>query len=425
MNENTCEQTDAGDEGAIREKLTRIGHTFVVLSGKGGVGKSTVAVNLALSLIARNFRTGILDTDIHGPSVPKLLGLSHQKLAVNDKGIIPLDCFNSLKVVSMGLLLDGDDRAVIWRGPMKANVIRQFFGDVAWGDLDYLVVDSPPGTGDEPLSVAQLLRPDKSSALVVTTPQQVATIDVEKSITFCRQLGLPVSGIIENMSGFVCPHCGQEAAIFSSGGGRRLAEKFGIPFLGAIPLDPDIVRSGDAELPYIKHYSTTQTARKFDEIVEQLASMHPIKPQEGALPDAAGTDHCGTLLPAGKEETVSTPRPDKEVPMKFAVPTNDKKLCAHFGHCEAFALIDADTDGRLGNETYITPPPHEPGLLPPWLAQQGVNCVIAGGMGARAQHLFAEAGVRVVTGAEGEYPREVVENYLKGTLVTGTNTCDH
>ena len=190
MSDNTsCEHSQPGDEGMIREKLARIGHTFVVLSGKGGVGKSTIAVNLALSLIARDFRTGILDTDIHGPSVPKLLGLSRQRLAVNDKEIIPLDYFNSLKVVSIGLLLDGDDRAVIWRGPMKANVIRQFFGDVAWGDLDYLVVDSPPGTGDEPLSVAQLLRPDKSSAIVVTTPQQVATIDVEKSITFCRQLG--------------------------------------------------------------------------------------------------------------------------------------------------------------------------------------------------------------------------------------------
>ena len=422
---NTCEHSEPGDEGAIKEKLARIGHTFVVLSGKGGVGKSTVAVNVALSLIARTFRTGILDTDIHGPSVPKLLGLSHQKLAVNDKGIIPLDYFNSLKVVSMGLLLDGDDKAVIWRGPMKANVIRQFFGDVAWGDLDYLVVDSPPGTGDEPLSVAQLLPHEKSSAIIVTTPQQVATIDVEKSITFCRQLGLPVSGIIENMSGFVCPHCGQEADIFSSGGGRRLAEKFGIPFLGAIPLDADIVRSGDEEQPYVTYYSTTQTARKFDEIVEHLVLMHPVKALEGCLPDATSTDHSGTLSPAKKEEIDSTTKPHKEILMKFAVPTNDKKLCAHFGHCEAFALINVDGEGKLGNETYITPPPHEPGLLPPWIAQHGVNCVIAGGMGARAQQLFAEAGVRVVTGAEGEYPREVVENYLKGTLVTGTNTCDH
>jgi Mrp family chromosome partitioning ATPase/predicted Fe-Mo cluster-binding NifX family protein len=415
----TCEHSQPSDEGAIREKLSRIGHTFVVLSGKGGVGKSTVAVNLALSLSGRNFTTGILDTDIHGPSVPKLLGLTGQRLHGNGEELVPFRYFD-LKVVSMGLLLDASDRAVIWRGPMKANVIRQFFGDVAWGDLDYLVVDSPPGTGDEPLSVAQLLTPGKSSAIVVTTPQQVATIDVEKSITFCQTLGLAISGIIENMSGFVCPHCGQEADVFSSGGGRRLAEKFGVPFLGAIPLDPDIVKSGDAEEPYVKYYAATKTAQKFDEIVEQLALMHPRA--QGAPPaNGAGEEHCAS--PVLKEE--SEPKPNKEVSMRFAVPTNDKKLCGHFGHCEAFALIDTDSEGKLGDETYIVPPPHEPGLLPPWLAQQGVNCVIAGGMGARAQQLFAEAGVRVVTGAQGEYPKEVVENYLKGTLVTGANTCDH
>ncbi len=428
MSDNvSCEHAQPGDEGAIREKLARIGHTFVVLSGKGGVGKSTVAVNLALSLSARGFRTGILDTDIHGPSVPKLLGLSGTRLAVRNNELVPLDVFTGLKVVSMGLLLDGDDTAVIWRGPMKANVIRQFFENVAWGDLDYLVVDSPPGTGDEPLSVAQLLRPDKSSAIIVTTPQQVATIDVEKSITFCRQLGLPVTGIIENMSGFVCPHCGQEADIFSSGGGRRLAERSAVPFLGAIPLDPDIVKSGDEERPYIHFYSKTQTARKFDEIVEHLTLMYSIKAQEGSLPDTTGVNHSGTVSqpPAKNEEPASISKPNKEVSMRFAVPTNDRKLCAHFGHCEAFALIDTDGEGKLGNETYVTPPPHEPGLLPPWIARQGVNCVIAGGMGARAQQLFAEQGVRVVTGAQGENPREVVENYLKGTLLTGANTCDH
>lgn len=428
MSDNvSCEHSQPGDEGAIKEKLARIGHTFVVLSGKGGVGKSTVAVNLALGLSTRGFTTGILDTDIHGPSVPKLLGLSGEKLDVKGEEIIPFDCFTRIRAVSIGLLIDGDDKAVIWRGPMKANVIRQFFGNVAWGDLDYLVVDSPPGTGDEPLSVAQLLDKERSSAIIVTTPQQVATIDVEKSITFCRQLGLPISGIIENMSGFVCPHCGQEADVFSSGGGRRLAERFGIPFLGAIPLDPDIVKSGDAEVPYVKRYAATKTAGKFDEIVAHLALVHAVGTGEGAPADTAGASNSKTLpeRPAGKEETTSTTKPNKEVTMRFAVPTNDKKLCGHFGHCEAFALFDADSDGKLGNETYVVPPPHEPGLLPPWIAQQGVNCVIAGGMGARAQQLFAEQGVKVVTGAQGENPREVVEDYLKGTLVTGTNTCDH
>jgi ATP-binding protein involved in chromosome partitioning len=275
MNEETsCEHgPERADDLVLEEKLEHIGHTFVVLSGKGGVGKSTVAVNLALSLSARGLKTGILDTDIHGPSVPKLLGLSGQRLEVKGEEIIPLTAFDELKVVSIGLLLNGDNRAVIWRGPMKASAIRQFFANTAWGDLDCLVVDSPPGTGDEPLSVAQLLPVTKSSAVIVTTPQQVATIDVEKSITFCRELGLPVAGIIENMSGFVCPHCGKDSEIFSSGGGRRLADKYGAPFLGAIPLDPDVMRSGDSELPYVKHYPTSATAERFSEIVEKLAGV--------------------------------------------------------------------------------------------------------------------------------------------------------
>jgi ATP-binding protein involved in chromosome partitioning len=310
---------------------------------------------------------------------------------------------------------------------MKAGVIRQFFSDVAWGDLDYLVVDCPPGTGDEPLSVAQLLPSDKSSAIIVTTPQQVATIDVEKSITFCRQVGLSISGIVENMSGFICPSCGTEAHVFSSGGGRKLAERFGLAFLGSIPLDPDIVRSGDAEQPYVSLFSETVTARRFGKIVELLTRMHDGKRQACS---GCGTDDAQTGPAPGKKNGEQTGfslsvQLNTEVPMRFAVPTQDKKLCAHFGHCEAFALIDTDGDGKILNETYVTPPPHEPGLLPPWIAGQGVDCVIAGGMGARAQQLFSENGVRVVTGAQGENAREVVENYLKGTLVTGANTCDH
>jgi ATP-binding protein involved in chromosome partitioning len=269
--ERSCEHSPQGaDDIVLKDKLDRIGHTFVVLSGKGGVGKSTVAVNLALSLSSRGLKIGILDTDIHGPSVPKLLGMSGQRLEVKGEEIIPLTAFGQLKVVSIGLLLDGDDRAVIWRGPMKASAIRQFFANTAWGDLDCLVVDSPPGTGDEPLSVAQLLPVTRSSAIVVTTPQQVATIDVEKSITFCQQLGLPIAGIVENMSGFVCPHCGKDADVFSSGGGQRLASKYGVPFLGAIPLDPDIVKSGDSELPYVSHCTDSATAAVFNGIVEKL-----------------------------------------------------------------------------------------------------------------------------------------------------------
>lgn len=424
---NTCEQDNQrnplADEVAIAEKLRGIKEIIIVLSGKGGVGKSTVAVNLALSLALRGLRTGLMDVDIHGPSVPKLLNLTDKRPGVKGEDIIPVTYQSELlKVMSMGFLLQGTDQAVIWRGPLKYGMIKDFIGHVEWGELDYLVVDCPPGTGDEPLSVAQLLK-GKAKAVIVTTPQHVATIDVEKCITFCKQLELPVAGVIENMSGFVCPKCGETVNIFSKGGGELLANQYGVPFLGSIPLDPDITRSGDEEKPYVYFYSKSPSAKIFDDIVERIVYFASI--ETGALQKEAEKSDTADPQPRGKDRADVVSAPRKEVAMKFAIPTSEGKLCAHFGHCEAFALIDTDASGTVVNETYVTPPPHEPGLLPPWLSQQGVNCIIAGGMGSRAQQLFAQQGVNVITGAQGERPREIVEQYLKGVLQTGANTCDH
>jgi Mrp family chromosome partitioning ATPase/predicted Fe-Mo cluster-binding NifX family protein len=411
------------EEAAMAEKLSKINQIIIVLSGKGGVGKSTVAVNLALSLALRGLRTGLMDVDIHGPSVPKLLNLTDKRPVMKNDDIVPITYLSDLlKVMSMGFLLQGTEQAVIWRGPLKYSMIKDFIAHVQWGDLDYLVVDCPPGTGDEPLSVAQFLK-GKSKAVIVTTPQQVATIDVEKCITFCKQLELPVVGVIENMSGFVCPHCGKTVDIFSKGGGELLATQYGIPFLGSIPLDPDIARSGDEEKPYVYFYSKTVAAKVFDDIVERI--VHSGKNESEAVRKEVENQSSVETHSQNKDKVDILSTSDKEVSMKFAVPTNQGKLCAHFGHCEAFALIDTDGDGKVVNETYITPPPHEPGLLPPWLSQQGVNCIIAGGMGSRAKDLFAAQGVNVVTGAQGEEPRAIVEDYLKGTLQTGANTCDH
>lgn len=424
---NTCEQDNQRnaqlDEVAIAEKLSNINQIIIVLSGKGGVGKSTVAVNLALSLALRGLKTGLMDVDIHGPSVPKLLNLTDKRPGVKGEDIIPVTYQSDLlKVMSMGFLLQGTDQAVIWRGPLKYGMIKDFIGHVEWGKLDYLIVDCPPGTGDEPLSVAQLLK-GKAKGVIVTTPQHVATIDVEKCITFCKHLELPVAGVIENMSGFVCPKCGETVNIFSKGGGELLANQYGIPFLGSIPLDPDIARSGDEEKPYVYFYSKSASAKVFDDIVERI--VYFASNETGALQKEAEKSTTAEPQPQGKDKADAVPALSKEVAMKFAVPTNGGKLCAHFGHCEAFALIDTDGAGKVVNETYVTPPPHEPGLLPPWLSQQGVNCIIAGGMGSRAQQLFAEQGVNVITGAQGENPKEIVEQYLKGVLQTGTNTCDH
>ena len=422
---STCEQENQRnplvDEVAMAEKLSNINQIIIVLSGKGGVGKSTVAVNLALSLALRGLKTGLMDVDIHGPSVPKLLNLTDKRPAVKGEEIVPVTYQSDLlKVMSMGFLLQGTEQAVIWRGPLKYGMIKDFIAHVQWGSLDYLVVDCPPGTGDEPLSVAQFLK-GKAKAVIVTTPQHVATIDVEKCITFCKQLELPVAGIVENMSGFVCPKCGETVNIFSKGGGELLANQYGIPFLGSIPLDPDIARSGDEEKPYVYFYSKSAAAKVFDDIVERI--VYFANNESGALQKEAEKE--SPVDSENKDRVAPVSPSNKEVAMKFAVPTNEGKLCAHFGHCEAFALIDTDPAGKIINESYVTPPPHEPGLLPPWLSQQGVNCIIAGGMGSRAQQLFAQQGVNVITGAQGENPRDVVEQYLKGVLQTGVNTCDH
>jgi len=263
---------DADDEKALKENLSRITRTIVVLSGKGGVGKSTVAVNLAVSLAARKLRTGLLDIDIHGPSVPTLLGLEGAKIAVTGENKIhPVEYNEYLRVMSVGFLLSDHNDAVIWRGPLKYGIIKQFLKDVEWGDLDYLIVDSPPGTGDEPLSVCQLI--DRAEgAVIVTTPQEVALIDVRKSITFCRQLNMPVLGVVENMSGFVCPHCGKESPIFKNGGGKAMADDMGVPFLGSIPIEPGIVQNGDAGTPF--HNAAVQNAtpaqRAFSSIIDAL-----------------------------------------------------------------------------------------------------------------------------------------------------------
>jgi ATP-binding protein involved in chromosome partitioning len=233
-------------EEKLHERLGKIKHKVVVLSGKGGVGKSTVAVNLATSLAKMGKRVGLLDVDIHGPSIPTMLGLEDQVLGGTDDSLDPVE-IGDLKVISMGFVLKRLDEAVIWRGPLKMSVIKQFLKDVNWGELDYLIIDCPPGTGDEPLSVCQLID-SLDGAVIVTTPQRVAAVDVQKSITFCRNLQLNVIGIVENMSGFVCPHCNEKTDILPPGGGKITAEKMGVRFLGAIPMDPGIARACDEGL---------------------------------------------------------------------------------------------------------------------------------------------------------------------------------
>ena len=271
IDENRRKQMQAEQE-QIRQRVKQIKHQILVLSGKGGVGKSTVAVNLAISLSGAGKKVGLLDIDIHGPSIPKILNLETKAVQAIGDTILPVEVTENLKVMSIGFLLRGKDDAVIWRGPMKYKMIKQFLKDVDWGSLDFLVVDSPPGTGDEPLSIVQLLE-NADGAVIVTTPQEVALSDVRKCITFCRNLKLPVLGVLENMSGFVCPRCGERTDIFKSGGGEKMAGEMNVPFLGRIPIDPQIVQACDSGQPYVQHYSQSQTAKAFSEAMLPLLKL--------------------------------------------------------------------------------------------------------------------------------------------------------
>ena len=255
----------------VRERMNKIRHKIAVISGKGGVGKSTVTVNLAMAFAVHGHvnHVGILDADIHGPSVPKMLGIAGQRLQVGPLGAFPASGPLGIKVVSMDFLLPDENSPVIWRGPLKMTAIRQFLSDIVWGDLDVLLIDLPPGTGDEPLSVAQLL-PEMDGVVIVTIPSEVSQIVVKKSAFFARQVGMPIIGIVENMSGFVCPKCGSKADIFQSGGGRKIAEELRIPFLGSIPIEQSVCQDADRGTPFILEHVDSPASKSFMEIVEKI-----------------------------------------------------------------------------------------------------------------------------------------------------------
>lgn len=262
---------DLNDE--IKKKpptgFDKVKAVVVVLSGKGGVGKSTVSANLAAGLAMEGKRTGLLDVDVHGPSIPRLLKLTGSRPDMAEDRLVPVDWHWNLGVMSIGFLLPGKDDAVIWRGPAKAGVIQQLAEQVGWGERDVLVVDCPPGTGDEPLSVLQIFG-EKAMAVIVTSPQDVAVDDVRRSITFCRQLSTPIIGIVENLSGFACPSCGAVHEIFSSGGGERLAQEAGVPFLGRIPIDPEVARSGDDGDVFLAVAGKSPSAVAFKQVIAEV-----------------------------------------------------------------------------------------------------------------------------------------------------------
>lgn len=252
--------------------MLKIKHKLAIMSGKGGVGKSTFTANLGVAFARQGYKVGILDADIHGPSIPKILGISGKKLKagyIEGLGIFPVRGPFGLKVISMDFLLSSDETPVIWRGPMKMVAIRQFLADVNWGDLDLLLVDLPPGTGDEPLSIMQLMN-DIDGVLMITAPSQLSQIVVKKAIGFTKELKIPVAGIVENMSGFVCPKCGSEFDILGNGGGEKISQQMGVPFLGKIPIDPAVCQDSDEGVPFILKDSTSPSASAFLLVVEKV-----------------------------------------------------------------------------------------------------------------------------------------------------------
>ena len=264
-------QVKEEQDASVRNSLGRIKNKFIVMSGKGGVGKTSTAVNLSIALARKGFQVGIMDVDLHGPDVPRMLGLEGMPDLNSNRKLIPLRYSDRLGVISMESFLPQRDDAIIWRGPLKFSAIRQFIADVEWGDLDFLVIDAPPGTGDEPLTVAQQI-PD-AQAIIVTTPQEVALADVRKSISFCRTVKLEIFGLVENMSGLACPHCGEKIDLFGSGGGERTAMDMGIRFLGRIPIDPKMVACGDSGRSFQESYADSPVTHAFSEIADTMTSL--------------------------------------------------------------------------------------------------------------------------------------------------------
>jgi len=389
----------------IYARLQGMTHKILVMSGKGGVGKSSVAAHLAIALAARGKRVGLMDVDLHGPSIPRMLGLQGSIRPGRQAGKMrPVSHSPNLEVMSIEVLMGDKDAATIWRGPLKGGVIRQFIADIEWSALDYLVIDSPPGTGDEPLSVAQNV--PQAKALIVTTPQEVSLADVRKSINFCRQVKMEILGLVENMSGYTCPHCGEVADLFRTGGGERTARKENLRLLGTLPFEPQVVKNADrgalalnGELPFNRAF-----AGIVDAVEESLAES------ARSAAEAAARAAAARKSPNGKR--------------MVAIPVSGGKLDPHFGHCEQFAFIETH-DGQIGSTRLLAPPAHEPGVLPRWLHEQGADVAIVGGMGDQARDLLTRNGVEVIIGAPIDAPETLVRQFLDNRLVAGENLCTH
>jgi len=374
------EQHQTEEEQALCRTLVQIRHKILVMSGKGGVGKSSVAVAVSLALARRGHKVGLMDVDIHGPNVLRMLGLKDPFDLASAQFQLPPELFHNLKVISIEAVMRNREIAVIWRGPLKHQLIRQFLTEVQWGFLDYLVIDAPPGTGDEPMSVAQTI--PEAKAIIVTTPQEISLADVRKSINFCQKINLDIVGVVENMSGYRCPHCGGDLPLFKQGGGQRTAQASNIPFLGSLPFDPQVVEAADQ-------------GQLVDLGEEKSPFFEALRPM---------VNYLVKVLP---------PQPTRESgEFRFAVPLDDGKLAPVPTKAAEISIITVK-NGAITHQETMPRPDLDPVNFPVWLENLGITHLAAGDLGDAAKALLQRKGIEVISASPHQTPEQVVEEYVK------------
>ena len=364
-----------------------IRRTIAIISGKGGVGKSLVTGLLATYLQrSGKYRVGILDADITGPSIPRLFGADDFKPKATEIGLFPVRTHSDIQLMSINLLLEAPESPVVWRGPILANTVKQFWTDVIWGELDFMFLDMPPGTGDVPLTVFQSIPLD--GIIIVTSPQDLVSMIVKKAVNMANMMNIPILGLVENMSHVVCPHCGETIKLFGNSDIQSIAAQWAVPYLGSLPIDPDLARLCDEG---------------------HIERIHKVYLSEAI----AALEKIPAKLAAKKEESA--------VVKKIAIAAEGQSVSEHFGHCEGFTIYWTDA-GQIIRQEFLPNPGHKPGLLPNLLNDNGVQVVIAGGMGGGAIEIFNEKGIDVITGARGQLDTTIA-SYLAGDLLSTGSVC--
>ncbi|MBN2222496.1 MAG: P-loop NTPase [Vallitaleaceae bacterium] len=379
MNTSCETHSTQGPLKAEKHELSKIKKVIGIVSGKGGVGKSLVTSLMAVTMKQEGYKTAVLDADITGPSIPKAFGIT-RKASANDSGIFPIPSQGGIDVMSVNLLLENDTDPVVWRGPLVGNMVKQFWTDVIWSDVDYLFIDMPPGTGDVPLTVFQSLQVD--GIIIVTSPQDLVSMIVGKAINMAKKMDIPVLGLVENYSYFVCPDNGKKYHVFGESKIQEVAAAYGIPVLAQLPITPD-----------------------FAQMVDQ-----------GRIEDYRGSEMKEAVKRVQKLMKV-----EGEKTMKIAVASDQEMVTGHFGHCEGFHIYEVDGDQIIGTH-FVPNPGHKPGFLPNFLNDMGVEVIISGGMGGGAIDIFNEKDIEVVIGAQGTALSNV-EKYLQGELQSTGSVC--